>query len=189
MKRLWFCALMPILLFSGCASGTRGRELENTVLAQVMGVDNMDGGFLLTIAGTDGKEETVFQQAWGSSLEDACEAIHWAGERWVSLTNVTQFILGDGVEPGQVLHFILDESGMSWRGSVWYAPVAAAMIEDQPDGGMARLKLWEDSDLQTISVLHGLANWVQYGTLTLPALSNQTGVLSVSGNIVYEHGM
>ena len=188
MRRLMLpAALLLLLACGGCsAAADRGREPENTVLVQVLGVDCMDGAYLLTAAGTNGEGETVLQTVQADSLAGAFDALPGAGDQWISLTNVTHFLLGDGTAIQEVLLYILDESGMSWRANVWYASCAGALMEELDDGGIARLTVLEQSGQATVSVLDALAGLTETGETALPALRVQKESLQVAGTIHYE---
>ena len=188
MRRLAVCTAAALLLScTGCsAAADRGREPENTVLVQVLGVDWMDGTYLLTAAGTNGEGETVLQTAGGDSLSAAFDALPGAGEQWISLTNVTHFLVGDGAVLQELLLYILDESGMSWRANVWYAGYAGALMEELDDGGIARLTVLEQSGQATVTVLDALAGLTETGEVALPALRVYHESLQVAGAVHYE---
>lgn len=186
MKRLWVLLAFLIFLLCGCSAGNRGKEPENTVLAQVLGIDRMGPAYLLTAAGTDEAGKPLIQTVEGTTLEEAFAAMPGAGEKWISLTNVTQLLLGDGVEPRETLTFIINKSGMSWRANVWYAPLATALMSEQEDGGVARLTLMEKTDTPTVTALEALAGLLQEGKAALPALAVGEGKLTVSGSVEYE---
>lgn len=185
MKRLSLLMAFLMIALCGCSAGDRGREPENTVLAQVLGIDRMGTEYILTAAGADGGGEAVIQTVRGETLESVFAALPTAGEQWFSLTNVTQFLLGDGVDPVEALTFILNESGMSWRANVWYAGLAAALMEEQADGGTARLTVLEQSGAATVTVLEALAGLAGEGAASIPALTMRGGVLTAAGKLCY----
>lgn len=187
MRRL--CLLAAALLafgcLGGCSAGDRGREPENTVLVQVLGIDRMGTEYLLTVAGTDGAGAPVTQSVSAPSLQEAFDALPGAGEQWISLTNVTHFLLGDGVEPKEALTFILNESGMSWRADVWYAGLAAALMGEQEDGGIARLTVLEQAGVPAVTVLDALSDLAETGETAVPALVTRGGRLTAAGAVCY----
>lgn len=187
MRRLGFwLALICLLPLCGCVGSARGREPENTVPARVVGVDRMDGTWMVTAAGTDPAGETVLHRAEGDTLEEAFSALSGAGERWVSVTGVSDFLIGDGVELKQTLLYILDDSGMSWRAGVWYVPIAGAVMEKQTGGGADRLTVLKESGAETVSVLDALAELEEKGRTSLPALTERDGMLTRCGEVCYE---
>lgn len=186
MKRLLLSVALLILMLCGCSGPEKGKEPENTVLVQVLGIDWTGVDYMLTAAGTNGQGNSRIQSVQGRTLAEVFGALPKAGGEWFSLTNVTQFLLGDGVDPVEVLTFILNESGMSWRGSVWYVPIAGAVMTEQEDGGMDRLKILQQTEPGVISALEALAGLRMEGTAKLPSLMVRDGVLEVSGAVYYE---
>lgn len=178
--------LVCLISLCGCVGSDRGREPENTVLAEVVGVDKMGGIWLVTGAGKDDAGKSVLRTAEGASLDDAFAALASGGEIWMSVTGVSDFLLGDGVEIGEVLLYILDDSGMSWRARVWYAPIAGALMEEWEGDGSGRLEVLERSGTRTVSVLDALAGLEDKGKTALPALTVQDGTLTENGTIYYE---
>ena len=179
-------ALLCLLTLCGCAGSDRGREPENTVLAQVVGIDRPEGTWLVTAAGKDGKGETVYRTAEGKTLSEAFGTIPGAGESWMSVSGVSDFLVGDGVELREVLFFILDDSGMSWRANVWCVPIAAAVMEEHTAGGGDRLAVLRESGIKTVTVLDALADLEETGRTQVPALTTQRGKLTVGGTLYYE---
>lgn len=181
MKRISLIVAALALGLTGCAGGGRGREPEGTVLAQVLGVDRMGEVWLLTAAGPNGKGETVLQSVEGESLEETFLAVSGSGREWVSLKSVGHILLGDGVNPEEVLSFVIEDSGMSWRACVWYAPIAAAVIGEEEDGGSGRLTVLEETGGETVTVLEVLVGLKEKGKGVVPALVREDGHLVPSG--------
>ena len=181
------CAL-TLLFLCGCSSGEKGREPEHTVLAEVLGIDRVAGGYVLTAAGKDGTGKVVLQTVEGATVRETFEVMPGAGEQWLALTNVTKVLLGDGVEPDEVLTFILKESGISWRATVWYAPVAVRMMEEVEGGGVARLTVLEQAGAETVSVLDALSELASDRMAELPGLRIRDGRLEIVGMLCYEKG-
>jgi len=186
MRRSVLVGTALSVLLCGCTGGEHGREPEDTVLIQVFGVDRMGGLCLLTAAGPNGKGETVIQSVEGKNLEEAFAALPGSGEEWISVKNVTHILLGDGVDPTEVLAFILDDSGMSWRAFVWYAPIAGAVISEEKDGGNGRLSVLERAGEKTVCMLDVLAELKETGRVSVPMLARVDGQLEISGSLSYE---
>lgn len=188
MKRFCvpLCVLTLIIVLCGCSSGEKGREPEDTVLVEMLGIDRAGGVYVLTAAGQDGTGGTVMQTVEGETVAEVFAAMPGAGEKWVSITSVTRLLIGDGVEPGEVLTFILKESGMSWRATVWYAPLAAGLMAKTEDGGTARLTVLEEAGAETVTVLDALAELASDGATELPALGLRDGMLEIIGMLRYE---
>ena len=187
MKRVCIpLCVLTLLFLCGCSSGEKGREPEDTVLVEVLGIDRVAGVYVLTAAGRDSAGETVMQTVEGAGVAEVFGTMPGAGEQWVSLTNVTHLLLGDGVEPGEVLTFILKESGMSWRATVWYAPLAMSLMAETEDGGTARLTVLKQAGAKTVSVLDALAELASDGVTQLPGLALRGGTLEITGMLRYE---
>lgn len=178
------CALAFVLC--GCSSGEKGREPEGTVLAEVLGIDRVGTVWVLTAAGRDETGGTVLQTVEDETLDGAFTAMPGSGERWISLTNVAQVLIGDGAELQEVLSFLIEKSGMSWRATVWYAPLAKALMEDTEDGGTARLKVLEQAGEETVTVLDALAELVSEGKTELPVLTVRDGKMEIVGKLGFE---
>lgn len=185
MRKTVLVSMVLAAALCGCTGGKHGREPEDTVLAQVFGVDRMDGVCILTAAGPNGKGETVIQTAEGRNLAEAFAAMPGSGEEWISVKNVTHILLGDGVDPEETLSFILDDGGMSWRSRVWYVPIAEAIIKEEEDGGGGRLTVLEQTREKTTSVLDVLAGLKEKGETSVPALTRMKGQLEISGVLTY----
>lgn len=177
-----------ISCLSGCSlAGAYGRELEETVLVQVLGVDVMDGRVTLTAAGTKGEDETALETASGATLEEAFRALPTAGEEYLSLTNVTRILLGDGADVRAVLDYVLEDPDMSWTATVWAADgFAGKMMEEMEDGGIGRLDVLEQSGAMQPSVKSVLAELSSDGETALPVLALRGGTLETVGKLHIE---
>lgn len=171
----------------GCSSaGAYGRELEETVLVQVIGVDGGEDGVVLTAAGTDGEGECVMVETAGDGLAEAFAALPAAGEKYCSLTNVTRILVGDGVELWAVLDYVLNDRDMSYNATVWaVSGFAGAVMEETEDGGMARFSVLDQSGAEEVTVKAALAALLDSGETALPALAVRDGVLEVVGTVYH----
>lgn len=185
MKKAVGLTLACALVLCGCTS-VYGREPENTVVVQVLGVDWSDGVYTLTAAGRSGTGEPVIQRTAGPSLEEAFAALPGGGEAWLSLTGVSWLLLGDGVDPREVLLYVLADSGMSWRATVWYTPIAEATMRELEDGGMGRLRVLEESGLETVDVLDVLTALESGEAAEVPAVMAAGGTLEPVGSVWYQ---
>ena len=190
MRGRWMLLSVGLLLLclSGCSSaGPYGRELEETVLVRVLGVDRLERGVTLTAAGIDGEGETVLVQVSGDKLEDAFAALPTAGEEYLSLTNVTQILLGDGVNWSTVLDYVVQDRSMSYTATVWAVNgFAGPVIAQTQDGGVGRFDVLSQSGIEEITVKSALARLLTDKELALPALSVQDGLLVPVGTLAIE---
>lgn len=180
-----FLALLLVPL-GGCASASAsGREPEDTVLAQVVGVDVDGRGVTVTAAGRDG-EETAVVSASGGSLEEAFAALSTAGEKYFSLTNVTQVLVGDGVDVIAVLKYVLDDPDMSYRARVWAAGYAGGVMEELKEKGLGRFQLLEEGGAGTATVKTALAELLEEKKTVIPSLTMGRAGLEVAGKLYFE---
>lgn len=175
-----------LMLLSGCTSaGAAGREPEDTVLVQVVGVDVDGRGVVVTAAGRDGEETTVVTVS-GDSLAEAFGVLPTAGDRYLSLTNVTQVLVGDGVDVAAVLRYVLEDPDMSYMARVWAAGYAGGLLEEVKEEGLERFRLIEEGGAETVTVKAALAELLEGKQTALPSLSVGRAGLEVAGKLYYE---
>lgn len=179
-------AVVCLLILSSCTSaGAAGREPEDTVLVQVVGVDVDGRGIVVTAAGRD-REETAVVSASGGSLEEAFTALPTAGDRYLSLTNVTQVLVGDGVDVAAVLRYVLDDPDMSYMAKVWAVSYAGGVMEELKEQGLERFQILEEGGAETVTVKAALAELLEGKQTALPSLSMGRTGLEVVGRLYYE---
>ena len=175
-----------LMSLCGCASASAsGREPEDTVLAQVVGVDVDGRGVVVTAAGRDG-EETAVVSASGGSLEEAFAALSTAGDKFFSLTNVTQVLVGDGVDMTAVLRYVLEDPDMSYMARVWAAGYAGGVMEELKEKGLERFPLLEEGGVETITVKTALAELLEEKKTAIPSLTMGKTGLEVVGKLYFE---
>lgn len=187
-KSLCLVLAAALATLSGCSSaGAYGRELEDTVLVQVLGVDALDGTVTLTAAGSGGEEGTVLGHASGATLEEAFRALPTAGDKYFSLTSVARLIVGDGVDWMELLDYVLMDPDMSWTAAVWAANgFAGKLMEAAEDGGLKRLDLLEKNGLEPATVKSALAELLSGGSTALPVLTVENGLPEPVGVLYVE---
>lgn len=185
-KLYWLAAAACLLSLSGCASaGAAGREPEDTVLAQVIGVDVDGRGVSVTAAGEDG-EETVLVSASGDTLEAAFAALPSAGEKYFSLTNVNQILVGDGTDIISLLNYVLEDPDMSYMAKVWGTGFAGGLMEDMKETGLGRLRVLERGGAETVTVKTALAELLSGRPAEVPVLILREKGLEVAGKLYFE---
>lgn len=187
MKKYHYIILAACLLgLSGCTSArAAGREPEDTVLAQVVGVDVDGRGIVVTAAGQDG-EETAVVSASGDTLEEAFAALPTAGEKYVSLTTVSHILLGDGIDTLALLRYVVEDPDMSYMARVWAGGFAGGVIEDLREAGLGRFGTLEQGGVATVTVRTALAELLSGQVTEIPALSVPDGELEVVGKLYFE---
>lgn len=182
MKRILMC--LPVLFcLTGCEMLPFARELESTMLVQVLGVDWTQDGVTLTGADDSGSEEGSVLSASGRTMEEAERNLKGAGEQYVSLTHVTQLVLGAQTDLAAVLAAALEKNELSQSATVWIAREGTAQeLMETVGGGGRRLSSIElNSDAQSVTVLQSLMRLNERGEVELPLLTREGATLVYAG--------
>lgn len=181
MKRIFAC-LPLLLLLSGCEAMPYPRELENTLLMRMLGVDQTRESVVVTAADIpeNGGEETLLS-ATGKDLEESCRKLKESGEEYVALTHVTQIVVGVDSDLRTVLEAVLEQRELGQSATVWRAEETAKGLMEQAGGGAKRLTSMELNrpELESLTVLEAMAELEQTGEVVLPGLGVREGVLEV----------
>lgn len=189
MKRGLLCLLL-FLPLTGCRMVPYAHELEATMLVQVLGVDWTDAGVTLTAASDpntgSGDTSTAVLSADGETLERAKAALQGAGEEYVSLTHVTQLVLGADSDLSAVLEAALEEPALGQGATVWLVETGTAQeLLTGANGGAKRLSSIElNAGVEPVTVLQGLMRLEQEGKVELPLLKLEEETLSPAGSRV-----
>lgn len=191
MKRVLLC-LLALLPLAGCEAVPFARELEATMLVQVLGVDWTDAGVTLTAVsdpgegGEDGEAEML--SGAGRDLAEAEAALKGAGEEYVSLTHVTQLVVGADSDLSAVLEAALEEPALGQGATVWLAQgEAAGKLLEGAGGGAKRLSSVElNSGVTPVTVLQGLMRLEEHGQVELPTLGLEGETLVPTGTRVIQ---
>ena len=186
MKRVLLC-LLACLMLTGCEALPFARELESTMLVQVLGVDWTQDCVILTAASDPGAGDgTAVLSAWGWDLQEAKEKLMGAGEESVSLTHVTQIVLGADSDHRKVLEAALDEPALGQGATVWLtAEGTARNMMMSVNGGAKRLSSIElNSGVRPVTVLQSLMRLEEQGSVRLPVLEVKSGTLAWKGTDV-----
>lgn len=159
------------------------RELESTMLVQVLGVDWVDSGVTLTGADDPGSGEGNVLSATGRTMEEAEQNLKGAGEQYVSLTHVTQLVLGAQTDLAAVLAAALEKNELSQSATVWIAREGTAQeLMEMVGGGGRRLSSIElNSDARSVTVLQSLMRLNEKGEVELPLLTREGETLVYAG--------
>lgn len=186
MRRGLICVLL-LLSLSGCETVPFARELETTMLVQVLGVDWTEQGVTLTAVsgpGTgDADPKNTVLLAQGATMEAAQAALKGAGEESVSLTHVTQLVLGADTQVSAVLDAALQEPALSQTATVWLAAEGSAKdLLEGAGGGAKRLSSIQlNSGVESVTVLHALVRLEEEGRTDLPVLALKGETLVPAG--------
>lgn len=186
MKRMLLC-LLALLPLTGCEALPFARELEATMVVQVLGVDWSDDGVILTAVSDpgEGSEDTKAEvlSGAGRDLAEAEAALKSAGEEYVSLTHVTLLVLGADSDLPAVLEAALEEPALGQGATVWMAADGTAKeLLEGAGGGAKRLSSIElNTGVTPVTVLQGLMRLEEDGRVELPALNLEEEILMPAG--------
>lgn len=175
------CCLLPLLLLTGCRAMPFGRELESTMVVQVLGVDWTQGQVTLTAVSAPTEEEgELLLSAQGEDLDGAKAALKGAGEDYVDLTHVTQLVVGEGADLYALLEAALLEPETGQSATVWLVREGTAQqLLTQARGAARRLSSIElNCGLSPVTVLQGLMELEEDGASQVPTLYVENGVLT-----------
>lgn len=186
-------AVLLLLLLTGCEMLPFARELESTMLVQVLGVDWTRESVTLIGAADSGQGSggsASVLSASGESLEQAKQALKGKGEEYVSLTHVTQLVLGAETDLATVLKAALEEPALGQSATVWLAEEGSArdLMEDV-GGGARRLSSIElNSGVQPVTVLQSMMRLKEDGWVEVPLIKKDADTLAPAGTRVIREG-
>lgn len=189
MKRVLIC-LLAFLPLSGCEVLPFARELEDTMLVQVLGVDWTQDGVTLTAACDPGagseNSKTAVLSAWGGDPDEAQAALRGTGDEYVSLTHAAQLVVGAGTDLAAVLETALAEPALGQGATVWLARGDTAQhLLEAVGGGAKRLSSIElNTGVAPVTVLRALMRLEEDGEVELPCLALEGETLVPAGTAV-----
>ena len=183
MKRVLLCVLICLML-TGCEAVPFARELESTMLVQVLGVDWDRDGVVLTAASDPGAGGgTAVLSASGSTLQEAKTALKGAGEEFVSLTHVTQIVLGADSDSRAVLEAALEDPALGQGATVWLTDggTAKGLLESVKEGAKRLSSVELNSGVEPVTVLRALMELEETGSVVVPILTIKKNTLIWKG--------
>lgn len=191
MKKILACGLLCLLL-SGCEALPYPRELEETMLVRVLGVDWTEAGVALTAADIPqegDQEEAELLKVFAPTPEESQQKLKEAGEEYVALTHVTQILVGEDSDLRRVLEGALAGAEVGQTSTVWLVKTGTARdLMEAVNGGAKRLTSIElnVSGVTPRTVLEALAELEHEGTVSLPALTAKDGNLEPAGMVEWK---
>lgn len=184
-------AVLPLcLLLAGCDVLPYPRELEDTMLVRVLGVDWTGEGVTLTAAAApeEGGGEGEVLTALAPSMEESRKRLKREGEEYVALTHVTQLVVGKGSDVRAVLEAALAEREVGQTATVWLSKdTSAHALMEAVGGGAKRLTSIElNGGLEAPTVLEALAQLEEDGEILLPALEVVEDTLEAAEIMVWK---
>lgn len=175
MKRCLLCAVLCLCL-CGCEAMPFARELEATMLVQVLGVDWTPERVVVTAASDpkQGNENaTAVLSATGNNIDQAQNNLDGAGEEYVSFTHVAQLVLGADTPVRVILEAAMEEPTLGQGATVWVVEDGSAMeLLKAVDGGARRLSSIQlNGGVESVTVLQALMRLEEHGQIALPRLT------------------
>ena len=182
MKKLILYAA-ALALLSGCAPNAR--EPDGLALARVLGVDGAGPVTLTAVCGGTDQDGGARGSADGANLEAARQALPWAGEREMALTNLSYIIIGMDADAGAAAAWVMADRELSPSAAMWLTEDAAALLDGSGDPA-ARLEVLMDSGVSAPTAAEVLAALETFGWVELPVLESMDGELRVVRTVRWE---
>lgn len=190
VTRAALCLLLCTAL-TGCEVLPYPRELEDTMLVRVLGVDWTAAEVILTAASIpqEGEEGEELLTVGAPDAQQSHQKLKEAGEEYVALTHVTQIIVGEGSDLRSVLEGALEGREVGQTATVWLCQTGTAHELMQAVGGGARrltsIEL-NTEGLTAMTVLDALAELERAHQVALPALAVEEGRLNWVGTKLWK---
>ena len=148
------------------------KEPEGLALVRVLGVDGPGPIALTAVCGGEDQEYNQSRgQCVAADFEEALEVLPWSGDEELSLTSVTDLIVGRDVELENVLLSSLRNEKVGASAAVWVAEAGAAELLASCEDPAAALELLERQGLRGPTVVEALAALYRGDKLRLPLLT------------------
>ena len=148
------------------------KEPEGLALVRVLGVD---GPGPVTLTAVCGGEDQEIDQSRGrcteTDFEKALERLPWSGEKELSLTSVTWFVIGREVELENILLTALRNVELGASATVWLAEDRAAELLESCEDPASALELLERQGFEGPTVVEALSALYKGDELCLPLLT------------------
>lgn len=187
MKRVLIC-LAALFVLTGCEMLPFARELESTMLVQVLGIDWTQEEVTLTGANDPGTGEATLLSASGRSMDEAKNRLKGMGEEYVSLTHVRQLILGEQTDLAAVLDAALKEPALGQSATVWMCEEGSAkdLMEGVSGGGKRLSSIELNSGVSPVTVLQSLMRLEETGQVEIPLLAADGQMLVPAGTYLVQ---
>ena len=172
MKKLLVC--LACLLLSGCASLPRPREMENMALLRTLGVDRVQGEYILTASTGPGPENAgaLVLEGRGTDFPSAVEDLKGNSSSTVFLGYVDQLLVSEG-DLLPVLDYAARDGELSLGARLWFlrdTTAALAVASGGRDGVEKRLNTLRLNGAPTRSAGEVFSDLLDLGEAELPAL-------------------
>lgn len=181
MRRIWLWVLVLSLL-SGCGKRALlpyAREMDDTALLRVVGVDARETGVCLTAAaGSRPGEAALVLSAEGWSIPTAVQAVQDQGDRWVSFGHVDQILVGEDQATrglAELMDYLAREPQLGPGAQLWVVYGSAARATETTGVAERLARLSENGEVGTAkigcSAVRLMSVMARGGSAYLPALT------------------
>ena len=165
------------------------KEPEGLALVRVLGVDGPGPITLTAVCGGEDQEGNQSRgQCAGADFEEALSALPWSGREELSLTSVTDLIVGREVELEGVLLTALRNEQLGASAAVWLGSDGAAVLLGSCEDPASALELLERQGYKGPTVVEALAALYRGDGLRLPLLTVGEDGLALTGWVEWRSG-
>ena len=158
------------------------KEPEGLALVRVLGVDGPGPVTLTAVCGGEDQEGNQSRgRCTGADFAKALEKVRWSGEQELSLTSVTDLIVGREAELESVLLAALRNEQLGASAAVWLGPDGAEALLGSCEDPASALELLERQGDKGPTVVEALAALYRGDGLRLPLLTAGENGLMLTG--------
>ena len=169
MRKWLLAGIALVVLLSGWHPVPK--EPEGLGLVRVLGVDGAGPVTLTAVCGGEDQEGNGRRgQCTEADFEEALKEVRWSGEEELSLTSVTYFMIGRGVDLESVLLAALRNEELGASATVWQGSGGAAELLGSCEDPATALELLERQGIEAPTVVEALAALYRGDELCLPLL-------------------
>ena len=148
------------------------KEPEGLALVRVLGVDGPGPVTLTAVCGGEDQETDQSRgRCVGADFEKALKEVRWSGEEELSLTSVTDLVVGPDVELESVLLTALRNEELGASAAVWLGSGGAAELLGNCADPASALELLKRQGIEGPTVVEALAALDRGDGLRLPLLA------------------
>ncbi len=167
-KLLLLCAALAVLLVGWRPAP---KEPEGLALVRVLGVDGRGPVTATAVCGGTDQEDPSRGQCAAGDFTGTLERLPWSGEEELSLTSVSDLIVGRDVALEDVLLTALRNEKLGASAAVWLAEEGAASLLAQCRDPASALELIRRRGVEAPTVVEALAALYGGEGLCLPLLT------------------
>ena len=168
----WGVLVLAGVLLLGTARCSAGREPDDLALVRALGVDGTDPVQLTAVCGGEDQEDPSRGSCTGTDFAEALQELPWSGTgtQELSVTSVTDVILGPEADPEEVLLQVLRDRELGAASMVWLAEDSAAQVLGAGEDPAGTLALLRRQGTYAPTAAEALAELLSSGQAELPVL-------------------